>query len=143
MAARHDRSRVATVALPDLQPATELADTDPPRIVVQGRRAPRPPPRGRRTPQNQPEASPGLGRPRILRRPDPTTAHGAARASPGHPGHRPTVAPSAGDQEVDLPEPWRSPTPRPDNRRADRADGPREGDLGLPAHPRRTPQARP
>ena len=35
-----------------------------------------------------------------------------------------------------------SPTPRPDHRRADRTDGPREPDLGLPAHPRRGTQAR-
>ena len=121
----------------------ELADAARPRIVVQGHRAPRPAPRGRRTPQNQPEASPGLGRPSPVRRADPTPARGAARASPGHPGHGPAVAPPPGDQEVDLPEPLRSPTPRPDDRRADRTDGPRERDLGLPAHPRRTTQARP
>ena len=47
-----------------------------------------------------------------------------------HPGHGPAVAPTAGHQEVDLPEPVRSPTPRPDHRRAHRADGPRERDLG-------------
>ena len=43
---------------------------------------------------------------------------------------------SLDNQEVDLPEPLRSPTPRPSDRRADRTDGPRERDLGLPAHPR-------
>src|SRR4051812_11413305 len=59
--ARHDRRSVATPALPDPQPAIELADAAPPRIVVQGRRAPCPAPRGRRTPQNQPQAAPGLG----------------------------------------------------------------------------------
>ena len=37
----------------------------------------------------------------------------------------------------------RSPTPRRHDRRADRTAGPREPDLGLPAHPRRTAQARP
>jgi hypothetical protein len=66
--ARHDRRSVATPALPDLQPAIELADAAPPRIVVQGRRAPCPAPRGRRTPQNQPQAAPGLGRPSRVRR---------------------------------------------------------------------------
>jgi len=50
---------------------------------------------------------------------------------------------SLGNQEVDLPEPLRPPTRRPDDRRTDRTDGPREPDLGLPAHPRRTPQTRP
>jgi three-Cys-motif partner protein len=40
----HDHGRVASTALPDLQSATELADTAPPRIIVQGHRAPRPPP---------------------------------------------------------------------------------------------------
>ena len=139
----HDRRRVATPALPDLQPATELADTAPPRTVVQGHRAPRPPPRGRRTPQNQPQAPPRLGRPSTARRTHPTPARGAARASPGHPGHGPALAPPPGHQEVDLPEPLRAPTRRPNDRRADRADGPRERDLGLPAHPRRTAQARP
>ena len=121
----------------------ELADAAPPRIVVQRHRTARPTPRGRRTPQNQPEAPPGLGRPSTVRRPDPTPPRGAARSPPGHPGDRPAVAPPAGHEEVDLPEPLRSPTGRPDDRRADRTDGPRERDLGLPAHSRRTPQARP
>ena len=52
----HDRGRVSTAALPDLQPATELADTAPPRTVVQGHRTPCPTPRGRCTPQDQPHA---------------------------------------------------------------------------------------
>jgi hypothetical protein len=139
----HDRRRVATPALPDLQPATELADTAPPRAVVQGHRAPRPAPRGRRTPQNQPQASPRLGRPSTARRTHPTHARGAARTSPGHPGHGAAMAPPSSDQEVDLPDQLRPPTRRPGDRRAHRADGPRQRDLGLPAHPRRTPQARP
>jgi hypothetical protein len=41
-------------------------------FVVQGRRAARPAPRSRRIAQNQPEASPGLGRPSRVRRADPT-----------------------------------------------------------------------
>src|SRR5215213_8572439 len=83
---RHDRGRVATLALSDLQPATELADTAPRRILIQGHRAARPAPRGGRAPQNQCKASPGLGRPRPVRRTDTTPARGAARAPPGHPG---------------------------------------------------------
>jgi hypothetical protein len=58
---------IADVSLPDLQPAAELADTAPLRTVVQGHRAPRPAPRGRRTPQNQPPAPPRLGRPSTAR----------------------------------------------------------------------------
>jgi hypothetical protein len=43
-----------------------------PHIGVQRRRAARPAPRGRCTPQNQPDAPPGLGRPSLVRRADPT-----------------------------------------------------------------------
>jgi hypothetical protein len=39
-----------------------------------------------------------------------TPARGAARSPPGHPGHGLALAPPPGDQEVDLPEPLRSPT---------------------------------
>src|SRR5215207_6964658 len=98
----HDRRRVATPALPDLQPATELADTAPPRAVVQGHRAPRPAPRGRRTPQNQPQAQPRLGRPSTARRTHPTHARGAARTSPGHPGHGAAIAPPSRPCPADL-----------------------------------------
>jgi hypothetical protein len=137
----HDHRRVASTALPDLQPTTELADTAPPRLIVQAHRTPRPPPRGRRTSQNQPQTTPRLGRPSTARRPHPTPTRSAARASPGHPGHGPALAPPPGHQEVDLPEPLRSPTCRPGGHLAGRTDGPRERDLGLPAHPRRTSQA--
>jgi putative transposase len=51
------------------------------------------------------------------------------------------MAPPPGDQEVDLPQPWRSPTGRPEHRRFHRAAGPREPDLGLPGHAGRTAQA--
>ena len=126
----HDRGRVATSALPDLESASRPAGTARTRIGSQGRRTARPSPRGRRTPQNQPQAPPGLGRPSPVRRPHPTSARSAAQSPAHHPGHGPAVAPTAGHQEVDLPEPVRSPTPRPDHRRAHRADGPRERDLG-------------
>ena len=49
---------------------------------------------------------------------------------------------SLGSQEVDLPEPQRPPAHRRHHRRPDRTAGPRESDLGLPAQPRRTAQAR-
>ena len=38
--------------------------------------------------------------------------------------------PTPGHEEVDLPAPLRSPTPRPDDRRANRTDGPRERTWG-------------
>jgi hypothetical protein len=112
-AARHDRGHGSTPALPDPRPGSPPADAARPRIVGQGRRAPRPAPRSRRPAQNQPQAPPGLGRPRTIRRPRPAPADAAARPSPGHPGHGVALAPRPGDQEVDLPEPLRSPTCRP------------------------------
>ena len=141
-AAGHDLARVATSPLSDLRSAPWLPHAARPRIIVQGHRAARPTPRGRRPPQNQPEAPPGLGRPRPARCADPTSPRATARSPPGHPGHGPAVAPPAGDQEVDLPAPRRSPTPRRHDHRTDHTDGQREPDLGLPAHPRRTTQAR-
>src|SRR5215208_5298267 len=119
----HDRGRVSTAALPDLQPATELADTAHPRTVVQGHRDPRPPSRGRGIPPNQPQAPLRLGRPSTARRPNPTPTRSAARASPDHPGHGAAMAPPPGHQEVDLPELLRAPTHRPNHRCADRTDG--------------------
>jgi hypothetical protein len=77
---------------------------------IRGNRATRPTPRGCRTPQNQPEASPRLGRPGPVRRLDPTPACAVARASLGPSGHSSAVAPSLVGQETDLPEPRRSPT---------------------------------
>ena len=56
---------------------------------------------------------------------------------------RSAMAPPSGDQEVDLPEPRRPPTHRPGDHRGDKHTGSRERNLGLPAHPRRTAQARP
>jgi hypothetical protein len=97
-AARHDRDRVATPALPDLQPAAWLADAPRPHIVDQRHRTARSTPRGGRTPQNQPEAPPGLGRPSIVRRADPTPPGGFAQASPDHPRHGLAVAPPPRDQ---------------------------------------------
>jgi hypothetical protein len=64
-----------------------------------------------------------LGRPGGVRRVDPTPTDEFARSPPGHTGNGPVVASPPGDQEVDLLEPLRSPTCRPDDRRADRADG--------------------
>jgi hypothetical protein len=46
----------------------------------------------------------------VFRRADPSATPGTARPSPGHSGHDPALAPPSGRQEVDLPEPVRSPT---------------------------------
>jgi hypothetical protein len=43
---------------------------------------------------------------------DPAATQGTARPSPGHSGHDPALAPPPDRQEVDLPEPVRSPTHR-------------------------------
>ena len=91
-AAGHDRERVASPPLPDLRPTAQLAFTTRSGIVLQGHGAPRPAARGRRTPQNQPEASPGLGRPSAIRRADPTPPRTAARSPPDHSGHGLAVA---------------------------------------------------
>jgi hypothetical protein len=139
----HDHGRVATPALSDPRPAPQLADAARPRILVQGHRAARPAPRARGTPPNQPEAPPGLGRPSPVRRADPTPTHQFARSPPDRPSHGPAMAPPPDEQEVDLPEPQRAPTPRRCDRRADRTNGQGEPELGLPAHPRRTTQTRP
>src|SRR4051794_23508654 len=56
-------SRVVPSPLPDLHPTARLADAARPYLVVQEHRAARATPRGRHTPQNQPETAPGLGRP--------------------------------------------------------------------------------
>jgi hypothetical protein len=57
-AARHDRGRVSTAALPDLQPASELADTAPPRTASRTarRRSATAPPIGERPHRPLPEA---------------------------------------------------------------------------------------
>ena len=89
-------SRVVPSLLPDLHPAARLADATQPRTVGQGRRYPHSAPRDRFTAQNQPETTPGLGRPGPVRRADPTPSSGATRSSPGHPGYGPAVAPPAG-----------------------------------------------
>jgi hypothetical protein len=92
--------------------------------------------RGRRTGPVRPEMRmvPATAAPRDEPRFD--TLRAAPRPHPAALRGRPKAP------RVNLPEPLRSPTSRPDDRRADRADGARERDLGLPAHPRRASQAR-
>ncbi|MCU1666501.1 MAG: family N-acetyltransferase [Pseudonocardia sp.] len=91
-AAGHDRERVVTPALPDLRSASRLAAR--PHTGFQTHRVARPTPRGRRTPQSQPDAPPGLGRPGSVRRADPAATQGAVRSPPpGRFGHGLALAP--------------------------------------------------
>ncbi|MGH4025928.1 MAG: hypothetical protein ACRDRV_15235 [Pseudonocardiaceae bacterium] len=66
--------------------------------------------RSRRAAQNQPQAAPGLGRSRDLRRPGTEAAADFAGASPGHTEHDPALAAAAGRQEMDLSPPSRPST---------------------------------
>src|SRR5438445_47527 len=50
----------------------------------------------------------GLGRPSGAGRADPAAARQAAGAPAGHPRHSPAVAPSLGQNEMDLPESHRT-----------------------------------
>ena len=63
----HDHGRCRFACLPDLRPTPQLADPVWPHNLVQGHRAARAAPRGRRAAENQPEAAPGLGRPSAVR----------------------------------------------------------------------------
>src|SRR5690348_9068678 len=99
--------------------------------------------RGRRAAPRQFPATAGLGRPRSPRRADPAPAGKAPGASPGHPWHRPAVAPPPGRPEVDLPEPDRTAAGQRRDRHADQAARHREPRLGIQEDPRRAAQARP
>src|SRR5882672_6775329 len=81
-----------------------------------------------------------LGRTGDPVRPDPVPARWASQTPPGHPGDLAGLAPAAGVEEVDLPEPSRT----ADRHRGDPGTGPasgrREPSVGLQADPRRTPR---
>jgi hypothetical protein len=91
----------------------------------------------------KPQTPSGVGRPGRVRRARPAAAPSPAAASPDHPGHDPALAPPSPAQEVDLPEPARTPTDRRRDRRADRADGDGQPELGIPQSARKSTQARP
>jgi hypothetical protein len=61
-----------------------------------------------RAAQDQPEAPPGVGRPRGTRRASPKVAAVAAGSSIGHAGHDLALASSPGYQQVDLSPPRRA-----------------------------------
>src|ERR1039457_4916312 len=95
-------------ALPDVRPALRLAGPAQPFDSIQGRRATRAAPRGRRAAPHPAAAPAGLGRPGSPRRADPAPAGTAADAPPGHARHRPAVAPPPDHPEMDLPAPDRT-----------------------------------
>src|SRR5260370_11886022 len=109
-------ARVPSPALPDLRPALRLVGPVRPLVNVQERRTAGPATRGRRAAPAQSAVEAGLGRPGGPRRADPAPPRKAAGAPAGHARHHPAVAPSAGEKEVDLPEPHRTtPGPRRDH----------------------------
>jgi hypothetical protein len=97
-------SRVSSPALPDLRPALRLAGPARPLVGVHKRGIAGAAARDRRAPPHHGPATAGLGRPSGAGRSDPASAHKAAGAPAGHARHRPAVAPSPGQKEVDLPE---------------------------------------
>jgi hypothetical protein len=135
--------RVLAPALPHLRAAQRLAGPARPVIGIQGRRAARAAARGRGAAPDPSAAPAGLGRPGGPRRADPALAPEAADAPAGHPGHHPALAPPPRRPQVDLPAPGGTAAGQRRYRRADRAARHREAQLGIPADPRRTAQARP
>ncbi len=135
--------RVATTGVPDLRSAQRVARLAWPVLGVQGRRVAGVTTRGRCSPPYKPTPTTRLGRPRSTRRTDTATTQSATQTSTGHTRHHPAMAPPPGDQEMDLPEPDRTPSDREHHRRVDRTDGAREHRLGIPQDSRRTAQTRP
>src|SRR3954447_18942986 len=78
-----------------------------------------------------------------VRRTHPAAAPGAEVPSLRHPEHHPGLAPPSRAQEMDLPEPIWPPTEQRPHRRAGRAHGDGEPELGLPQSAGRTAQTRP
>lgn len=100
---------VATSALPGLRPAARLAGASLSFLGVQEHRTTGPAARGRGAAPHESQTALRLGRPCLPRRPDPTPARGAATTPSGHTRHDSAVAPPAGDEEVDVPQPDRPP----------------------------------
>ena len=135
-------ARVPASALSDLQPGLRLAGPARPLIGVEERGTAGAAARGRRAAPRHSAAPAGLGRPRSPRRPDPAPAGKAAITPAGHPRNCAPVAPPPGHPEMDLPAQDRPAAGQRRDHRADRAARHREHQLGVPADPGRTAQAR-
>ena len=135
--------RVLAPGLPDRRAAIGLVVVAGLILDVEGRGTPCAAARGLGAAANEPAASPGWGRSRAVRRVVSAPSSARATASAGHARHDPGLASPSDSQEVDLPTPDRPSTHRRGDRRADRAAGPAEPELGIPTDPGRTAQARP
>jgi hypothetical protein len=147
---RHDGSGcgmmlhcVASPAVSDLLPGAGLARATHPDHCREGRRDPRPAPRGRDLAAAASEASLVLVRPGRPCGVDPAAAQTVASVAAGAPGDRAHLAPPAGRQEMDPPQPWWPTPPGRRPRRPDRTARRREPFLGLRSDPGRAAQARP
>ena len=83
---------VAHVAVLDLLASARTGPTDGPRLLDQGRRAPRAASRGRHPAPQQSTTTHELGGPGRVRRPRAAVAPSTALPSPGHPEHDPALA---------------------------------------------------
>ena len=119
-------TRVPSPALPDPGPALRLAR--PAAAARRRRRTRNCWCCGTRSPCSAAPASApaGLGRPSRAGRADPAPAQNAAGTSAGHARHRPSLAPSSGQKEVDLPAPDGKAAGQRRDRRAHRAARHRE-----------------
>jgi len=121
--ARHDRRRVAALAVFDLPQILGL-------VLLMGRTSSAKDvellvlrPEVAILHRTNPTTTHGLGGPGRLRRPHPVAAPSPALPSPDHPEHDPAVAPPPRAQKVDLSEPARTATDQPHPRRPGGAGG--------------------
>jgi hypothetical protein len=131
----HDRRRVAAAAVSALPAGAEAGLAAGPPVLRQGHRTARAAARGHRPAPHQPPTTPGLGGPGRVRRTDPAAASSTALPPPGQPDYDPALASAPRSQEVDLPEPSRSPTEQRRARGAGRTDGDGEPELGIQEDP--------
>lgn len=119
-----------TTAVPDLRPSHRLAGPARPVLGGEERRTGGAAARGRGATPYQPPTAAGLGRPRGARRAGAAPTSATVRIPAGHTRHDPAMAPTPGGQELDLPEPDRTPADRRHSGDVDRADGTGEHRLG-------------
>src|SRR5688572_9878182 len=101
--------RGITSAVSDPRPPHRLTGLARPILGGKGHRTAGAAARGRGTAPDQPATAAGLGRPRGARRAGAAPASAAARIPAGDTRRDPAMASTPGGQEVDLPEPDRTP----------------------------------